>query len=75
MTEKNETFATKSVISLIMGNGSSMVINTKKEFAQWFYLLKNPFSKARVLSHQLSKYYLEAQFHSSYLLEYLDWES
>ncbi len=34
MTEKNETFATKSVISLIMGNGSSMVINTKKEFAQ-----------------------------------------
>jgi len=34
MTEKNETIATKSVISLIMGNGSSMVINTKKEFAQ-----------------------------------------
>jgi len=34
MIEKNETFATQSLIGLIMGNGSSMVIDTKKKFAQ-----------------------------------------
>jgi hypothetical protein len=34
MTEKNETFATKSVIGFIMGNGSSLDIDSKKEFAQ-----------------------------------------
>jgi hypothetical protein len=34
MTEKNKTFATKSIIGFMTGNESSLGINTEKDFAQ-----------------------------------------